>query len=145
MAREVKLPVIIHTREAEEETIQILREEWSGANLSGVMHCFSGSSQLASQAVEMGLSVSFSGIVTFKKATALKEIAREVPVDRLLIETDSPFLTPVPFRGRRNEPAFVVEVARCLADLRGIDLEDLARITTANFARVFRVNQDLSR
>ncbi len=144
IAREVKLPVIIHTREAEEETIQILREEWADANLLGVMHCFSGSSLLASQAVEMGLSISFSGIVTFKNATELKEIARQVPADRLLIETDCPFLAPVPFRGRRNEPAFVVEVARCLADLRGIDLEDLARITTANFARVFGVNQDLS-
>jgi len=141
IARELKMAVIIHTREAEEETIQILREEWSDANLSGVMHCFSGSAQLASQAIELGMSISFSGIVTFKKATELQEVARQVPLDRLLIETDCPFLAPVPFRGKRNEPAFVVEVGRTLAELRGISLEDLARITTANFAGVFGLNE----
>jgi TatD DNase family protein len=139
LAREAKLPVIIHTREAEEETLDILRSEWASAGLPGIMHCFSGSWQLASQAMEMGFSISFSGIVTFKKALDLKEIARKVPLDRILIETDCPFLSPVPFRGKRNEPAYVVEVARCIADLRGIDLPNLALVTTNNFMRLFSV------
>jgi len=145
IARELKLPIIIHTREAEEETIRILCEEWVGAGLAGVMHCFTGSANLAAQAVEIGLSISFSGIVTFKKATDLKEVARQVPLDRLLVETDCPFLTPVPFRGKRNEPAFVVEVAKSIAELRDMKLEEVAHITTANFARVFGVDQLLTR
>jgi TatD DNase family protein len=136
-ARDVGLPVIIHTREAENETIEILKTEWDGSKLPGIMHCFSGTSQLARQAVELGFLISFSGIVTFKKAVELRSIARDVPSDRLLIETDCPYLTPVPYRGKRNEPAFVIEVARCLAELRGIDLEEMGRITSANFCRVF--------
>lgn len=136
-ARNVGLPVIIHTREAEDETIEILKTEWDGSKLPGIMHCFSGTSHFGLQAVELGFLISFSGIVTFKKAEELRSIARAVPSDRLLIETDCPYLTPVPYRGKRNEPAYVIEVARCLAELRGIDLEELGRITTANFCRVF--------
>ena len=137
MARNAGLPVIIHTRDAEDETVEILKTEWNGPKLPGIMHCFSGTSQLARKAVELGFLISFSGIVTFKKAEELRSIARDVPSDRLLIETDCPYLTPVPYRGKRNEPAFVVEVARCLAELRGIELEEMGRITTANFCRVF--------
>lgn len=139
LAREARLPVIIHTREAEAETIDILRAEWSGAGLPGVMHCFSGSLALAQQAIELGFVISFSGIVTFKKADDLRSIAAEVPLDRLLIETDCPFLAPVPFRGKRNEPAFVVEVARCLAALRGVSPEEMAQATKNNFANTFRL------
>ncbi|HEV7473283.1 MAG TPA: TatD family hydrolase [Pyrinomonadaceae bacterium] len=137
LARGAKLPVIIHTREAEAETIEILKSEWSGSGLAGVMHCFSGSLELAQQAVELGFAISFSGIITFKKADDLRAVAKQVPLDRLLIETDCPFLAPVPYRGKRNEPAYVVEVARCLSDLRGISLEQVAEATTNNFTHVF--------
>jgi len=134
-ARDCQLPVIIHTREAEAETIDILKTDY--ADGPGVFHCFSGSSDLARRAVELGFMISFSGIVTFKKAEELRQTARQVPLGQLLIETDCPFLAPVPHRGKRNEPAYVVEVARCLADLHGLDLEELARITTENFMRFF--------
>jgi TatD DNase family protein len=137
LAREVKLPVIIHTREAEAETIEALKTHWRGSDRGGVMHCFSGSLWLAQQAVELGFYVSFSGIVTFKKAEELRSIAKQVPLDQLLIETDCPFLAPVPFRGKRNEPAYVVEVARCLADLREETVEEIGRITSENFAKLF--------
>lgn len=139
LARAARLPVIIHTREAEVETVAMLESEWSGAGLPGIMHCFSGSLALAQSALELGFLISFSGIVTFKKADGLRSIARQVPLDRLLIETDCPFLAPVPFRGKRNEPAFVVEVARCLAELRGLKLDEVARLTSANFAGVFKL------
>jgi TatD DNase family protein len=139
LARDAHLPVIIHTREAEAETIELLKSEWAGCGLPGVMHCFSGSLPLAQQAVALGLSISFSGIITFKKADDLRAVAKEVPLDRLLIETDCPFLAPVPYRGKRNEPAYVVEVARCLSNLRGITLEQAAEITTNNFMRLFSV------
>ena len=134
-ARDCQLPVIIHTREAEAETIDILKTDY--ADGPGVFHCFSGSSDLARRAVELGFMISFSGIVTFKKAEELRQTARQVPLGQLLIETDCPFLAPVPHRGKRNEPAYVVEVARCLADLHGFELEELGRITTENFMRFF--------
>jgi TatD DNase family protein len=137
LAREAGLPVIIHTREAETETIAILKSEWAGAGIPGIMHCFSGSLALAEQALELGFLISFSGIVTFKKADDLRSVAARVPLDRLLIETDCPFLAPVPFRGKRNEPAFVIEVARCLSELRSLEVDEMARLTSANFARVF--------
>jgi TatD DNase family protein len=137
LAREASLPVIIHTREAETETIDILKSQWKGSNLPGIMHCFSGSLALAQQALELGFFISFSGIVTFKKAEALRVIAKQVPLDRLLIETDCPFLAPVPFRGKRNEPAYVAEVARCLATLRELSVEEIGKVTTDNFWRVF--------
>lgn len=139
-ARELELPVIIHTREAEDETIKILSEEWNGSRKPGVMHCFSGSLELAQRAVQLGFLISFSGIVTFKKADDLKAVAKAVPLDHLLIETDCPFLTPVPYRGKRNEPSFVVEVARCLADLKGVDIAEMANITSENFLRAFEIN-----
>ena len=136
-ARECDLPVVIHTREAEAETIDILKSEYDGAQRRGVFHCFSGSMDLAQRAIEIGFMISFSGIVTFKKADELRAIAKAVPLDRLLIETDCPYLTPIPYRGKRNEPTYVVEVARCLATLHDIDLADMARITTENFNRFF--------
>lgn len=136
-ARECNLPVVIHTREAEAETIEILRSDYDGAERRGVFHCFSGSRELAQRAVELGFMISFSGIVTFKKAEELREIARQVPLDRLLIETDCPYLAPMPYRGKRNEPAYVVEVARCLAGLHGLNIESIARVTTENFQRLF--------
>ena len=139
-ARDLALPVIIHTREAETETIQILKSDYDGAERRGVFHCFSGSEALAQRAIELGFMISFSGIVTFKKADELRAIARNVPLDRLLIETDCPFLTPVPHRGKRNEPAYVVEVARCLAGLHGMELEELGHVTTENFMRFFSLH-----
>lgn len=139
-ARECDLPVVIHTREAEAETIEILRNDYEGAERRGVFHCFSGSKALAKSAIELGFMISFSGIVTFKKADELRSIAAEVPLDRLFIETDCPYLTPVPHRGKRNEPSFVVEVARCLAEIHGVDIEEMARITAENFSRFFRLN-----
>lgn len=139
MARDLSLPVIIHSREADEDTVSILREEWKGASRGGIMHCFGGSPEMAESVLELGFMISFAGNVTFKKAEALREVARRVPTDRLLVETDCPYLTPVPFRGRRNEPARVVEVARCLAELRGIETSEMGRITTENFLRFFNL------
>ena len=138
-ARECDLPAVIHTREAEAETIEILQSEYNGARRRGVFHCFSGSMELANRALEIGFMISFSGIVTFKKAEDLRDVAKQVPLDRLLIETDCPYLTPIPYRGQRNEPAYVVEVARTLAGLHGIELEELARITSENFKRFFEL------
>ena len=140
LARDARLPVIIHTREAEDETIEILRSHQTGSNIAGIMHCFSGSLRLAQAALELGFLISFSGIVTFKKAEELRAVARQVPLDRLLIETDCPFLSPVPFRGKRNEPAYVVEVARSLASVHGLEIEEMARITSENFTRLFKIN-----
>jgi TatD DNase family protein len=137
VAGDAGLPVIIHTREAEEDTIDILKSEWTTSGLPGIMHCFSGSLKLAESAIALGFLISFAGILTFKKAEDLREVARRVPLDRLLIETDCPYLSPVPFRGKRNEPAHVVEVARCLAAIHGIDLEEIGSVTTKNFARLF--------
>jgi TatD DNase family protein len=140
-AREASLPVIVHTREAEEETIEILRSEWGASGLPGIMHCFSGSGLLAERAIDLGMFISFSGIVTFKKADDLRAIAKVVPLDRLLIETDCPYLAPVPYRGTRNEPAYVVEVARCLAELRGVSLEEMGWVTAENFGRLFELDR----
>lgn len=139
-ARECDVPVIIHTREAERETIEILKTDYDGASRKGVFHCFSGSRDLAMRALDLEFMISFSGIVTFKKAAELKEIAKEVPLDRLLVETDCPFLAPVPYRGKRNEPAYVVEVARHIAELRGVEIEEVARISTENFKRFLRID-----
>jgi TatD DNase family protein len=136
-ARECDLPVVIHTREAEAETIEILKREYEGAERRGVFHCFSGSMDLAQRALEIRFMISFSGIITFKKAEELRAVAKQVPLDRLLIETDCPYLTPIPYRGKRNEPAYVVEVARTLAGLHGVELEELGRITSENFNRFF--------
>ena len=138
-ARECGLPVVIHTREAETETIEILKSDYEGAERRGIFHCFSGSMALAQQALELGFMISFSGIVTFKKAEELREVAKQVPLNRLLIETDCPYLTPIPYRGKRNEPAYVVEVARCLAGIHGVEIEEIGRITSENFTSFFRI------
>jgi TatD DNase family protein len=137
LAREAELPVIIHSRAADEDTVNVLREEWGSSPRGGVMHCFGGGLRMLEQVLELGLMISFAGNVTFKKAEDLREAARRVPPDRLFIETDCPYLTPVPFRGRRNEPARVVEVARCLAELHGTTVEEMGRLTSDNFARFF--------
>lgn len=142
IALELELPVIIHSREADEDTVNVLREEMRGAKRRGIMHCFGGSPQMAEGVLELGFMISFAGNVTFKKAEDLRDVAQRIPPDRLLLETDCPFLTPVPFRGRRNEPARVREVAECLAGLHGLETEEMGRITTENFSRFF--NLDLS-
>lgn len=129
--------MVIHTREAETETIEILQSEYAGAERRGVFHCFSGSMDLARKAVDLGFMISFSGIVTFKKAEELRAVAKEVPLDRLLIETDCPYLAPIPYRGKRNEPAYVVEVARCLAGVHDLPIEEMAQQTSDNFRRFF--------
>ncbi|MFZ1988357.1 MAG: TatD family hydrolase [Alphaproteobacteria bacterium] len=140
-ARETGLPVIVHTREAEADTARVLRDEMEKGAFTGLIHCFTSSRQLAEAALELGLYISFSGIVTFKNAGDLREVARIVPADRILVETDAPFLAPVPHRGRRNEPAFVVQTARTLAEVRGVSEAEIATQTTANFGRLFtRVN-----
>ncbi|HEY7286820.1 MAG TPA: TatD family hydrolase [Vicinamibacterales bacterium] len=136
LARDLRQPVVIHTREADDDTLAILRE--SGDPVIGVLHCFTGSTALATAGLALGLHVSFAGILTFPKAGALRETARHVPLDRVLVETDSPFLAPVPYRGKRNEPAYVSQVLAALADVHGLDALELARRTTANFHSLFR-------
>ncbi|MBE0489051.1 MAG: TatD family hydrolase [Halomonas sp.] len=136
-ATELALPVIIHTREAREETLAMIRKHTDPA-IGGVLHCFTEDLDMAREAVRHGFYISLSGIVTFRNAEALREVARRVPLDRLLIETDSPYLAPVPHRGKPNEPAWVVEVAECIAAERGISVEEVAMQTTANFYRLFR-------
>lgn len=137
LARGLLLPVVIHSREADDDTITILSEELSGYERAGVLHCFGGSLAMAQDAIKLGFFISFAGNLTFKKAEDLRDVARQIPLDRLLIETDCPYLTPVPFRGRRNEPARVVETAQCLASLYGKELEGIGRITSENFAKLF--------
>jgi TatD DNase family protein len=137
LARELARPVVVHTREADDDTVAILREEGGGA-LQGVLHCFTGGPSLARTALDLGFYISAAGIVTFPKAAELRETVRAVPLDRLLIETDSPFLAPVPLRGKRNEPAHVRHIAAALAALHGIDQRDLVDRTTANFHTLFR-------
>lgn len=131
------LPIIIHTRDAEEDTLRILDEESPDRKLRGVIHCFTASAEMAKACLERGFYISISGIVTFKKSVDLQEIAKTIPKDRLLIETDSPFLAPVPKRGKRNEPSFVRHTAEFLADLRQESLEELATMTTENFFTLF--------
>ena len=136
-ARECGKPLIIHTREAGEDTLRIMREEGAG-RAGGVMHCFTETLELALAAIELDFYISFSGIVTFKNALAIKEIAKSMPLERMLLETDSPYLAPVPHRGKTNEPGWVRHVAEEIARLRGIPLEALAEATTANFFRLFK-------
>lgn len=137
LAREVGLPVIIHTREADDETAAILEEEQAG-DCGGVIHCFTGGEELARRALRLGFYLSFSGIVAFPRAEVIQKVAKSVPLDRLLLETDAPFLAPPPHRGKRNEPAFVVEVARKVALLRAEALEDVGRAALGSFRRLFR-------
>ena len=139
-ARRCRKPLIIHMREAAEDTLRIMGEEGAG-EVGGVMHCFTGTWEVARAALALGFHISFSGIVTFKNAAPLREVARQVPLERMLIETDSPYLAPVPYRGKTNEPALVKHVAEEIARLRGITLEEVGAATSANFFRLFNVNQ----
>lgn len=131
------LPLVIHTRSAAEDTLRIMREE-NAHVVGGVMHCFTESLDVAMHAIEMGFYISFSGIVTFKNAAALKEVAKQVPLDRILVETDSPYLAPIPFRGKTNQPAYVKHVAEEVANLRNISLEELTHASTSNFFKLFQ-------
>jgi TatD DNase family protein len=135
-ARKCRKPLVIHTRDAAEDTLRIMREE-GASEVGGVMHCFTETQEVADGALALGFHISFSGIVTFKNATQLKEVARQVPLERLLVETDSPYLAPVPHRGKTNRPGLVRHVAEEVARLRGIAFEDLAEATTRNFFRLF--------
>jgi TatD DNase family protein len=136
-ARETGLPLVIHTREADADTAAILEDEMGKGAFPAVLHCFTGGRELALRAIELGLYVSFTGILTFKNSAALRAIAAELPADRILIETDAPYLAPNPFRGKRNEPAYVVETAKVLAETRSVSFDTIARTTTENFFRLF--------
>jgi TatD DNase family protein len=137
LARELGLPLVIHTRDAEDDTAAILKDEMGQGRFAALLHCFTSSRALAETALELGLMISFSGVVTFKKSEDLRDIAREVPLDRILVETDAPYLAPVPHRGKRNEPAFVAATARALAEAKGVAFEALADATCANTLRLF--------
>ncbi|WP_447553132.1 TatD family hydrolase [Vreelandella sp. EE22] len=136
-AAELELPVVVHTREAQEDTLALLREH-TDPNVAGVLHCFTEDVEMAREAIRLGFYISLSGIITFASAASLRELAKVLPLDRLLIETDSPYLAPVPHRGKPNEPAWVVEVAECIASERRISVDEVAMQTTANFYRLFR-------
>jgi len=142
LARELKLPVVIHTREAQEDTIAILKEELA-SDVGGVFHCFTGDAWLAKDGLDLGFHLSFSGVVTFQNATMLREIVKTVPMDRLLIETDCPYLTPAPHRGKRNEPAYVRLVAETIASVKSaaspVSVDEIGRLTSANARRLFKL------
>ena len=137
-ARITGLPLEIHTRDADDDTIRILEDEHAKGPFPALLHCFTGGEKLAMRAVELGLYVSFTGVITFKKSEALRAIAAKVPIDRLLVETDAPYLAPDPYRGKTNEPAYVVHTANTLAAVKGISPEEMADATTANFLRLFK-------
>jgi TatD DNase family protein len=137
VAQETGLPLVIHARDADDDIAAMLEEEMARKRFAAVLHCFTGGPQLARRALDLGVYISFSGILTFKKSEALREIAASVPLDRLLVETDAPFLAPGKYRGKRNEPAYVLETARELARVKGISAAELARVTTENFFRLY--------
>ncbi|MBD3861530.1 TatD family hydrolase [Bacillus sp. 28A-2] len=139
LAKEVNLPIVIHNRDATEDVVTILKEE-GAADVGGIMHCFTGSLEIAKACIDMNFYISFGGPVTFKNAKKPKEVVKDIPSDRLLIETDCPYLTPVPFRGKRNEPSYVKYIAEQIAELREISFEELAELTTENAKKVFRIN-----
>lgn len=136
-ARATQLPLVIHTREADADTARILEDEMGKGAFPAVLHCYTGGPELARRAVALGCHIGFTGIVTFKNSDALREIAKNVPADRFLVETDAPYLAPLPYRGKRNEPAYVAEVAKVLAAVRGVTPEEIARQTTGNFFKLF--------
>jgi TatD DNase family protein len=136
-ARETRLPLVIHAREADDDVARILEEETGEGAFPAVLHCFTGGRDLAQRAIALGLSISFTGILTFKNSEALRAIAAELPADRILVETDAPYLAPGKFRGKRNEPSYVVETAKVLAQVRGVSPDEIARQTTENFFRLF--------
>jgi TatD DNase family protein len=136
-ARITGLPLVIHTRDADDDCRHILEEEIAKGPFRAVLHCYTGGRELAMKAIELGLSISFTGILTFKRSEALRDLAAELPADRIMVETDSPYLAPGKFRGKRNEPAYVVEVAKVLADVRSVSLDEISRQTGENFFRLF--------
>lgn len=140
LAKEVNLPIIIHNREATDDVIRILQEE-KAEEVGGIMHCYSGTVEQMQPCLEMNFYISLAGPVTFKNAKLPKEVAKEVPLDRLLVETDAPYLAPHPFRGKRNEPAYVTKVAEAIAELRNMDYETICEITTKNALAIYRINQ----
>jgi TatD DNase family protein len=141
LAREAGLPIVIHCRDAWPDLAEIIQAHWKSSGLGGILHCFSGSRQDALKFLDWGFQVSFAGNVTYKKAEGMREAAREIPLDRLLMETDCPYLAPVPYRGKRNEPAFVLEVARTLAALRNLSAGELGEIVVRNFERFFGLDK----
>ncbi|OAS85736.1 MULTISPECIES: TatD family hydrolase [Metabacillus] len=140
LAKEVKLPIIIHNRDATEDVVRILQEE-NASEVGGIMHCFTGSLEVAKQCMDMNFYISFGGPVTFKNAKKPKEVVKEIPMDRLLIETDCPYLTPHPFRGKRNEPSYVKYVAEQIAELRGVTLEEIGTKTSDNARKLFGITR----
>jgi TatD DNase family protein len=136
-ARETGLPLVIHTREADENCGKILEDEMGKGAFRAVLHCYTGGRDLAMQAIDLGLTISFTGIITFKKSQALRDLVAELPADRIMVETDSPYLAPGKYRGKRNEPSYVVETAKVMAEVRGVSLDEIARQTTENFFRLF--------
>ncbi len=134
---ETGLPIVIHARDADDDIIRLIREETGGKGMRGIMHCFSSSPKMGIEALELGFHLSFSGMITFKKMEELRAIAKEVPLDRLLVETDAPYLAPEPYRGKTNQPAYVIHTGKRLAEVHGIAPEEMARITKENFYRLF--------
>jgi TatD DNase family protein len=145
LARAAKKPIIIHCREAWPDCLQILEQDWRSSGLGGIFHCFSGTVEEARQGIDLGFMISFAGNVTFPKAQNLRDVAREIPLDRLLIETDSPFLAPPPHRGRRNEPAYVAEVARTIGNVRDLPATEVAEVTSGTFRRFFGLDHSAHR
>ncbi len=141
LARDLNLPITIHTREAWEDTMSILRENWSGP---GIMHCFTGDAAQAQEALDLGFCLSYGGVTTFKTAEKVREALQITPQDRILIETDAPYLAPIPWRGKRNEPSFMVETAKRMAEVLGLTLDRVAEITTQNFTRITQLGQAIS-
>ena len=137
ISKETGLPLIIHAREADDEIIDLLNSENKNKNIKGVIHCFTSSKNMAEKILKMGMYISFSGIITFKNADNIRECCKIVPTDRILIETDAPYLAPVPNRGKRNEPSFIVDTLKMIADLKGMDITEMAKITTNNFFNLF--------
>ncbi|OKH89919.1 TatD family hydrolase [Thalassospira sp. TSL5-1] len=135
--RETQLPLVVHTRDADDDTMDILEEEYAKGAFPGVIHCFSSSAELAQRALKIGFYISCSGIITFNSATAIRDAVKDVPLDRLLVETDSPYLAPVPKRGKTNEPGYVAHTAAKLAEIKNVSIEEIARITTDNFFTLF--------
>jgi len=136
-ARATGLPLVIHTREADDDCGRILEDEMAKGAFRAVLHCYTGGRELAMKAISLSLSISFTGILTFKKSQSLRDLAAELPADRIMVETDAPYLAPGKYRGKRNEPAYVVEIAKVLAEVRGVSLEEISRQTTENFFRLF--------
>lgn len=141
LAAAAKMPVVIHTRDAWADTLDILKSHWAGSGLPCLMHCFTGTVEQARECLDLGFYLAFGGVTTFPKSAEIREAARITPAERLLLETDSPYLAPVPSRGKRNEPAFVAHIAKVIAGVRGVSIEELGRQTTKNFNRLFNIEE----